>query len=111
LAALERLLMANPSKKLLEQLTSGAPIPGHPSDAVARARALAAAPSEAAPEGIAGLPHDLALAVIEAAVAQQSVEVLNGLTDREVSSKELAKAAKKALHQLRSAGVEVPDHG
>lgn len=98
--------MANPSKTLLEQLLSGAPVPGHPDEAVARARALAAEPSA---QGVAALPHALALAVIEAAVSKQAVEVLNALTDKSAGSKELAKAAKRALHQLRSAGVEVPE--
>lgn len=101
--------MANPAKILLEQLTSGAPVPGHPDDAVARARSLAQAPAEAAADAVAALPHPLALAVIEAAIAHRSVELLNALTDKGLGSKELAKAAKKALHQLRSAGVEVPE--
>jgi len=101
--------MANPAKILLEQLTSGAPVPGHSDDQVAQARALVASPGDATASAVAALPDALALAVIEAAVAQRSVALLHALTDKGAGSKELAKAAKRALHQLRSAGVAVPD--
>jgi len=88
--------------------------------------ALALRGGEAAPEGVLGedweiargmlerdgedpgaLPAELALAVIEAAVAVRRpgpVELLAGSQDREV-----AKAARRALYRLRSAGVAMTE--
>jgi len=53
------------------------------------------------------LDERLALSALEAAVATQALERVQGLDDS--PDKELRKAARRALHRLRSAGVDVAD--
>ncbi len=72
-----------------------------------RARALARAPGEAKAEEVEALPEPLALAVLEAAVRTQALALAEALTLSQ--QKPLAKAAKKALYQLRSMGLVVPE--
>jgi hypothetical protein len=61
----------------------------------------------ATPEEIAALPEPQALALLEAALQQRSAGLIQALADS--SNKALAKAAKKALYQLKSLGVAVPE--
>src|SRR4051812_9185371 len=98
--------MAISPKKALELLTTGAPVPGFDEAAVSSARALVAAPTEASAETVAALPAPLALAVLESSVRSRSPRLALAL-GHGGGDKELVRAAKRALHQLRSAGVEV----
>ncbi len=78
----------------------------HDEAAQQQARALAQDPANAAPAAVEALPEALALTVLEAAVRARSPALPAGLLDS--PRKAVAKAAKKALYQLRSLGVEVP---
>ncbi len=97
---------ATEPKKLLEQLEAGALIDGFSAEDVASARALIGAPSPAA-QDVERLPEPLALAVLESAVRRRNVELASALAG--AHSKGLAKAAKRALYQLRSMGEKVPE--
>jgi hypothetical protein len=92
---------ASDAKKTLEALLAAEPLP-FAEDALQKARALAQAPSEADPAAVAQLPEPLALAVLEAAVRARGYPLASALSESPVKS--LAKAAKKALYQLRSLG-------
>lgn len=78
-----------------------------PGDAVERARPLAQQPAEADPQAVQALPEPLALAIVEAAVRAKALPLVDALSS--ASNKALAKAAKKALYQLKSQGVAVPE--
>jgi len=80
-----------------------------PFDAAAQdaARAMAKAPETAAREAVEALPEPLALAVLEATVKAKRIELAAALQESAV--KGLAKAARKALYSLKSAGVAVPE--
>ncbi|QDE89521.1 hypothetical protein BHS06_11435 [Myxococcus xanthus] len=92
-------------RSLLDALRSGAPLPAFPAEAVESARALARDVSQAALTHVEALPEPLALAVLEAAVLNGHTVLPEALSSSSV--KPLAKAAKKALYQLRSRGVAV----
>jgi len=94
----------DPKSVLAALLDAGAALP-FPPDAVATARGLAQAPDQAAAAAVETLPEPLALAVLEAAVRGRSAALPEALAGS--SLKPLAKAAKKALYQLRSSGVAV----
>lgn len=95
-------------KKLLEalQAVGDAGLP-FPSEAVARARAFAKGEAEPSATEVEALPEPLALAVLEATVRARRPALAEGLA--ESAKKPLAKAAKKALYQLRSMGVAVEE--
>jgi hypothetical protein len=99
--------MAQTPRALLDQLTSGQQLSGFPPEAVEQARRLAAAPAGAAAADVEALPELLALAVLEASVRARSPELSAALGGSR--RKELARAARRALYKLRSAGVEVPE--
>ena len=101
--------MAISTKKLLELLQSGADVPDFDPAQVATARALIAAPADAPVEAMAGLSLPLAEAVLQAAVIARTPLLATRLVDAPEAPKALAKAAKRSLHQLRSAGIELPD--
>ncbi|NVJ06856.1 hypothetical protein HUW63_16595 [Myxococcus sp. AM001] len=92
-------------RSLLDALRSGAPLPAFPAEAVESARALVRDVPQAALASVEALPEPLALAVLEAAVADGHTALPEALSSSAV--KPLAKAAKKALYQLRSRGVAV----
>lgn len=90
-------------KSVLSALLDGAaplPFPGPATDA---ARALARAPEQADPAAVEALPEPLALAVLEAAARLRSAHLPERLAAS--SNKAIAKAARKALYQLRSSGM------
>ncbi|HLT29304.1 MAG TPA: hypothetical protein VK013_04640 [Myxococcaceae bacterium] len=101
--------MAISPKKLLELLQSGADVPDVDSAQVATARALIAAPAEAPIDQLVSLAAPLAEAVLQAAVAAGTPLLATRLVDAPEAPKALVKAAKRSLHQLRSAGVDVPE--
>jgi hypothetical protein len=68
---------------------------------------LAANPAAASVADVESLPEALALEVLEAAVRAKAVPLAEALTASKMRA--LAKAAKRALYQLRSAGVPVPE--
>jgi hypothetical protein len=92
-------------RQLLETLLSDAPVSELPAELVQRARAFARDVEGASAEGVKDLPEPLALAVLEASVRARSTRLPEALAA--IAPKPLAKAAKKALHRLHSAGVEV----
>ena len=96
--------LADP-RPLLDALRAGTSMPGFPSDAVDRARSLAAEPGSASPSDVEALPEPLALALLEGSVLAGSPALAEALAGS--GNKGLAKAAKKALYRLRSRGVEV----
>ncbi|WNG15707.1 hypothetical protein [Cystobacter fuscus] len=90
-------------RALLDALRAGTPLPGFPSDAVERARPFAAEPASAPPALVESLPEPLALALLEGSVQAGQPALAEALAGS--AHKPLAKAAKKALYQLRSRGV------
>jgi hypothetical protein len=94
----------DPKSVLAALLEAGAALPFSDAE-VATARGLAQAPAQAAASEVESLPDPLALAVLEAAVRTRSAALPEALARS--SNKPLAKAAKKALYQLRSSGVAV----
>ena len=92
-------------RTLLSALRVGAPLPTLPADAVEAARAMAREVGAATPAAVEALPEPLALAVLEAAVLEGLPALAEALSTSGV--KPVAKAAKKALYQLRSRGVAV----
>jgi hypothetical protein len=93
-------------REVLRALLSGGELP-FPQEAVEKARTLAQGPAYARAAEVEDLPEPLAQAVLEASVHAGNTtlaEVLSGSP-----KKSLAKAAKKALYQLRSKGVAVPE--
>ncbi|MFY0574653.1 hypothetical protein ACN28S_10060 [Cystobacter fuscus] len=88
---------------LLDALRAGTPLSGFPSDAVERARPFAAEPASAPPALVEALPEPLALALLEGSVQAGQPALAEALAGS--AHKPLAKAAKKALYQLRSRGV------
>jgi hypothetical protein len=94
-------------KDILELLLTDGAIPaGIEQEQFMRARALARSPQAAEAAAVEGLPDELALAVLESAVRSRDAQLPQALAE---SRKPLAKAAKKALYQLRSLGVAVPE--
>ncbi|HYO70863.1 MAG TPA: hypothetical protein VEU33_32765 [Archangium sp.] len=98
--------LADP-RPLLDALRAGTPVPGFPSDAVERARSLAAEPASAPPADVEALPEPLALALLEGTVLAGQPALAEALAAS--GNKGLAKAARKALYRLRSRGVEVAE--
>ncbi|PTL77490.1 hypothetical protein [Vitiosangium sp. GDMCC 1.1324] len=94
-------------RTLLDALRTGTPLSDLPSDAVQRARSLAAEPSSAPPADVESLPEPLALALLEGSVLAGRPTLAEALAGSR--NKALAKAAKKALYRLRSRGVEVAE--
>ncbi|HYO54478.1 hypothetical protein [Archangium sp.] len=94
-------------RPLLDALRAGTPLPDLPSDAVERARTLAAEPASAPPADVESLPEPLALALLEGAVLAGSPTLAEALASS--SHKVLVKAARKALYRLRSRGVEIAE--
>ncbi|MCP3103234.1 hypothetical protein LZ198_30575, partial [Myxococcus sp. K15C18031901] len=92
-------------RTLLDALRAGTPLPALPDDAVEAARALTRDLAAATPAQVEALPEPLAHAVLEAAVLEGQPALAEALSASSV--KPLAKAAKKALYQLRSRGVAV----
>ncbi|HEX8537257.1 MAG TPA: hypothetical protein VF664_07310, partial [Cystobacter sp.] len=90
-------------RALLDTLRAGTPLSGFPSDAVERARPFAAEPALAPPALVESLPEPLALALLEGSVQAGQPALAEALAGS--AHKPLAKAAKKALYQLRSRGV------
>lgn len=98
------------SRSLLDQLLGDGDVAGFPSSDLDAARAAVRDPARADPERIGALPLPLAEAVLQASVRQKLTSLAEALAM--AGNKPLAKAAKKALYQLRSSGVEVqtPKH-
>ncbi len=96
----------NDRREILHALRSGEPLP-FPPHAVERARTLLQDPVYARAAELEELPDELALAVLEASV-QAGVTTLADVLSGS-ARKPLAKAAKKALYQLRSKGVSLPE--
>lgn len=91
-------------RSLLEALRARSALPELPPDAVRRAQDLATGPAASAAD-VEALPEPLALAVLEGTVLAGQPALAEALATG--SHKALAKAAKKALYRLRSAGVEL----
>jgi hypothetical protein len=89
----------------LDTLRAGTPLSGFPTDAVERARPFAAEPASAPPALVESLPEPLALALLEGSVQAGQPALAEALAGS--GHKPLAKAAKKALYQLRSRGVSL----
>ncbi|MBI3183740.1 MAG: hypothetical protein HYZ28_16505 [Myxococcales bacterium] len=92
-------------RALLDALLSGAEL-AFPPETTGKARTLAQAEEPPAAE-VASLPEPLALAVLESQIRQRRSALAEALA--ESGSKPLAKAAKRALYQLRSLGLELPE--
>src|SRR5215471_11640796 len=84
-----------------------APLDALPAQDVTRARELARSMANASPSDVETLAEPLALAVMEAAVRARDPRLPEALALS--ARKPIAKAAKKALYQLRSLGVDVPE--
>lgn len=95
------------SRSLLDALRADTALPDFPSDAVQRARSLAAEPASAPPSELESLPEPLALALLEGSVLAGQPALAEALANS--SHKPLAKAAKKALYRLRSRGVQIAE--
>ncbi len=93
----------NDPKTILGALLEGGAI-DFPREQVERARGLAQAASSATE--VESLPEPLALAVLEAAVRRRDPSLPEALVHS--AQRGLAKAAKKALYQLKSSGVALP---
>lgn len=92
------------TRSLLDALLSGQELPaGLPADQVARTRQLAQDIGSADPAEVEALAEPLALAILDAAVRARAAHLAEALSRS--GRKPLAKAAKRALYQLRSAGV------
>src|SRR5688500_6919170 len=99
---------ASDPKQLLQAPLSEPPSPlPFPPEQVDRARALARAEGEPPVTEVDALPEPLTLALLELAVRRKSAALPEALSAS--SRKSVAKAAKKALYQLRSVGVSVPE--
>jgi hypothetical protein len=96
----------NDPREILHAIKSGEALP-FPSHAVEKARQLLQDPVYARAAELEELPDELALAVLDASV-QAGVTTLADVLSGS-ARKPLAKAAKKALYQLRSRGVAVPE--
>lgn len=95
-------------KKILQALLADSPEPlPFPPEQLDRARALARAEADPSPADVEALPEPLALALLELAVRRKGLALPEALAAS--SNKALAKAGKKALYQLRSVGVAVPE--
>jgi len=88
-------------------LDESSTLPGFAADDAARARALARDVHASAPSELESLPEELALAVLESAVRSRDARLPDALATS--NRRALSKAAKKALYQLRSLGVSVPE--
>ncbi|HET9554172.1 MAG TPA: hypothetical protein VFP50_14485, partial [Anaeromyxobacteraceae bacterium] len=80
---------------------------GVPREEAGRACRLVLAIARAKPEEAATLPAPLAAAVLRAAAAAGRVDLIAALAGR--PEKEVAKEAKRQLHQLKTRGVAVPE--
>jgi hypothetical protein len=80
---------------------------GVPREEAGRACRLLLAIARAKPEEVATLPAPLAAAVLRAAAGAGRVDLIAALAAR--PEKEVAKEAKRQLHQLRTRGVAVPE--
>jgi hypothetical protein len=80
---------------------------GLPRGECARAARLLVGLGKARPEEIASLPPPLAAALLKAAIGSGKVDVLTVLAAS--ADKVLSKEAKRALHVLRTRGVDVPE--
>lgn len=80
---------------------------GLPRAECARAARLLVGIAKARPEEIASLPPPLAAALLKAAVGSGKIDVLTALAAS--ADKVLSKEAKRALHVLRTRGVDVPE--
>jgi hypothetical protein len=80
---------------------------GVPREEAARAARLVLAIAKAEPQEVASLPAPLAVAACRAALAAGRGDVVTALAGH--AGKEVAKEAKRALHILRSRGVQVPE--
>jgi hypothetical protein len=78
---------------------------GESAAAVGEARELLASTDAADAPAIAGLPVALAEAVLEAAARAKKVDLIRAVLSE--GSKDIARAAKRALHVLRSQGVDL----
>jgi hypothetical protein len=87
-----------PDEKIAEQI-------GESAAAVEEARELAASADVADAPAIAGLPVALAEAVLEFAVRGKRIELIRAVLHE--GGREVGRAAKHALHKLRTQGVEV----
>jgi hypothetical protein len=96
-------MSSDQKKKTLASLLAGEALP-FDAAALEAARAHARGERDDA-AGVSALPEPLALAVIEAAVYRRAVGLLDALSH--APEKSVAKAAKRAVYRLRSAGVEV----
>ncbi|MGA9525778.1 MAG: hypothetical protein WBV82_30245 [Myxococcaceae bacterium] len=96
----------NERREIVHALRSGESLP-FPPQAVEKARTLLHDPVYARAAEVEELPEALALAVLDASV-QAGVTTLADVLSGS-AKKPLAKAAKKALYQLRSKGVAVPE--
>jgi hypothetical protein len=94
-------------RPLLDALRAGTPLPAFPEADVEAARRLVGDVGAASTASVEALPEALAAAVLEAAVQAGNTALPEGLSGSRV--KPLAKAAKKALYQLRSRGVKPPE--
>ncbi len=99
-------MIENDRREILHALRSGEPLP-FPQQAVEKARTLLQDPVYARAAELEELPDPLALAVLDASVQAGVTTLADVLTGS--AKKPLAKAAKKALYQLRSKGVAVPE--
>ncbi|MHB8872245.1 MAG: hypothetical protein ACYC8T_01030 [Myxococcaceae bacterium] len=99
---------AEPRKILEALLQPGASVPTEAAPGeVEKARGLVASVSTAPAADVEALPEPLALAVLEAAVRARDPQLAEALAGS--AHKALAKAAKRALYQLRSAGLALPE--
>ncbi len=94
-------------KKTLAALRAGEEVVPHTSEQLAQARRWSENPASAPSAEVESLPEPLALAVLEAAVQSGASPLAEALASSK--QKALAKAARKAIYQLRSRGVEVAE--
>lgn len=97
------------ARKLAAALVSsdtGTPLP-FDAEAVEKARRIAAQPDPTLAADVESLPAELAEAVLEVCVQKRAVALADVLAGS--PNKPIAKAAKKALYRLRSAGEAIPE--
>ncbi len=98
----------SPSRSLAQSLLEDDALPaGFDAEELQRARRLARSIPSASASDVESLPEPLALAVLEASVRSRDPRLADELSSS--GRKAIAKAAKKALYQLRSLGVSTPE--
>ncbi len=98
----------SPSRSLAQSLLEDEALPsGFAAEELQRARRLARSIPTASASDVESLPEPLALAVLEASVRSRDPRLADELSSS--GRKTIAKAAKKALYQLRSLGVSTPE--